>query len=150
MIAVIDYGAGNLFSVKNALDYLGIENIITAEKREIIRADGLILPGVGAFPDAMRMLRQAGLADLIRDAAVQKPLLGICLGMQLLFETGFEFGETEGLALLPGRVDRIETSFKIPHMGYNELQFGRPCPLLDVYKRQGFSGGQLPAILRGK
>ena len=130
MIAVIDYGAGNLFSVKNALDYLGIENIITAEKREIIRADGLILPGVGAFPDAMRMLRQAGLADLIRDAAVQKPLLGICLGMQLLFETGFEFGETEGLALLPGRVDRIETSFKIPHMGYNELQFGRPCPLL--------------------
>ena len=86
MIGIIDYGAGNLFSVKNALDYLGVENCVTGEKEEIEKADGLILPGVGAFPDAMDMLERKGLAEVICREASRKPLLGICLGMQLLFE----------------------------------------------------------------
>lgn len=131
MIAIIDYGAGNLFSVKNALDFLGEESVITADPAVLKVADGLILPGVGAFPDAMRMLRASGLADVIKEEAkAGKPLLGICLGMQVLFEKGMEFEETEGLALIPGTVDRIKTDKKIPHMGYNELIFGEPSPLL--------------------
>lgn len=131
MIAIIDYGAGNLFSVKNALDYIGEESIVTDSAEELRRADGLILPGVGAFPDAMRMLKKSGLADAIRrETTAGKPLLGICLGMQVLFEKGMEFEATEGLGLIPGTVDRIQTSFKIPHMGYNELKFGVSCPLL--------------------
>lgn len=135
MIAIIDYGAGNLFSVKNALDYIGEESVITSDPTVLSAADGLILPGVGAFPDAMRMLKKSGLADEIRtEAAAGKPLLGICLGMQVLFEKGTEFEETEGLGLIPGTVDRIQTSLKIPHMGYNELIFGVPCPLLKGVK----------------
>ena len=131
MIAIIDYGAGNLFSVKNALDYIGEESVATDSIEELRRADGLILPGVGAFPDAMRMLKKSGLADEIRtEAAAGKPLLGICLGMQVLFEKGAEFEETEGLSLIPGTVDRIQTSLKIPHLGYNDLNFGVSCPLL--------------------
>ena len=131
MIAIIDYGAGNLFSVKNALDFLGEENVITSDPDILRAADGLILPGVGAFPDAMRMLRSSGLAEVIKEEAkAGKPLLGICLGMQVLFEKGTEFEETEGLSLIPGTVDRIRTEKKIPHMGYNELIFGVPSPLL--------------------
>ena len=136
MIAIVDYGAGNLGSVKNALDYLNIENEITADPVRIHAADRLILPGVGAFPDAMRMLRECGLAEVLqREAAPEsgKPLLGICLGMQMLFEASSEFEETAGLSLLPGRVDRIpatDPALKIPHMGYNELEYHVPSPLL--------------------
>ena len=100
MIAVIDYGAGNLFSVRNALDFLGIESEVTRDEKEIRKADGLILPGVGAFPDAMEMLSKSGLTDTIREEAVKKPFLGICLGMQMLFEESTEFRRTEGLGLL--------------------------------------------------
>ena len=96
MISIIDYGAGNLFSVKNALDFLGLENKITNSAEDLISADRLILPGVGAFPDAMRMLGESGLVGVIKEQARKKPLLGICLGMQMLFEKGYEFGETEG------------------------------------------------------
>lgn len=131
MITIIDYGAGNLFSVQNALNYLGLENQISRDPAEIRAAHGLILPGVGAFPDAMRMLNASGLTDIIREEARKKPFLGICLGMQLLFETGYEFEETAGLGLLPGIVRKIETSYKIPHMGWNSLEFHRPCPLLE-------------------
>ncbi|MGI5893471.1 MAG: imidazole glycerol phosphate synthase subunit HisH [Candidatus Merdivicinus sp.] len=131
MITIIDYGAGNLFSVQNALNYLGLENQISRDPAEIRSADGLILPGVGAFPDAMRMLNASGLADIIREEARKKPFLGICLGMQLLFEIGYEFEETKGLGLLPGVVRKIETPYKIPHMGWNSLDFHNPCPLLD-------------------
>lgn len=130
MIAVIDYGAGNLFSVRNALEHLGLANVITSDQREIERADSLILPGVGAFPDAMRMLDESGLTGFLRGQAAKKPLLGICLGMQLLFEAGTEFEETAGLGLLPGRVSLLKTRYKIPHMGYNELEFNVASPLL--------------------
>lgn len=131
MIAVIDYGAGNLFSVKNALDFLGQESVFTKDPAVLERADGLILPGVGAFPDAMRMLDAAGLPQVIRAQAAKKPLLGVCLGMQILFDVGTEFTETPGLGLIPGRVVRIPTAYKIPHMGYNQLRYGVPSPLLE-------------------
>ncbi len=130
MIAIIDYGAGNLFSVRNALDYLGIKHTISSNPAVLEAADELILPGVGAFPDAMRMLRESGLVPVIREQAAKKPLLGICLGMQLLFEKGFEFEETEGLGLIQGSVRLIDAGgMKIPHMGWNDLTILNPCAL---------------------
>ncbi len=132
MIAIIDYGAGNLFSVQNALNYLGFENKITSDKEEIIRADHLILPGVGAFGDAMDKLNNSGLVDTIKAEAVKKPFLGICLGMQLLFEKSYEFGEHEGLGLIKGYVDLMkpEGNLAIPQMGWNALEYNIDCPLL--------------------
>lgn len=132
MIAIIDYGAGNLFSVQNALNFLGIENIITKEKADIEKADKLILPGVGAFPDAMRMLSDAGLINVIKEQVKTKPLMGICLGMQMLFEKSYEFGETEGLGLIPGTVELMkpENDLLIPHIGWNALEKNEECPLL--------------------
>ena len=97
MIAIIDYGAGNLFSVKNALDFLEEKSVITADCEEIGCADAMILPGVGAFPDAMRMLNEQGLAEVIKEEAQKKPLLGICLGMQMLFEKSYEFERQRAL-----------------------------------------------------
>ncbi len=130
MIAIIDYGAGNLFSVRNALEYLNIEHTISADPAVLEAADELILPGVGAFPDAMRMLHESGLVSVIREQAQKKPLLGICLGMQLLFEKGFEFEETEGLGLIEGSVRLIDAGgLKIPHMGWNDLTVLNPCAL---------------------
>ena len=130
MIAIIDYGAGNIFSVKNALDYLGEECVLTGDRKEIEAADKLILPGVGAFPAAMECLEKSGLVDVIKEQAVQKPLLGICLGMQLLFEKSYEFEECRGLGLIKGYVDRIdEPGLVIPHMGWNKLEYNRDCPL---------------------
>lgn len=133
MIAVIDYGAGNLFSVKNALDFLGYENIITKDADDLRRADRLILPGVGAFPDAMRMLNESGLVEVIREEVGKKPLLGICLGMQMLFEKGYEFGETDGLGLIKGsvRLMKPDRNLPIPHIGWNALEKNEPCRLLD-------------------
>ncbi|MDR2770734.1 MAG: imidazole glycerol phosphate synthase subunit HisH [Clostridiales Family XIII bacterium] len=130
MIAILDYGAGNLFSVKNALDFLGFDSVITAERAALAQADKLILPGVGAFPDAMQKLEATGLADAIIREAARKPLLGICLGMQLLFDFGFEFEKTRGLGLIAGRVDLIEApGLKIPHIGWSDVKRGAPCPL---------------------
>lgn len=132
MIAVIDYNVGNLFSVKNALDFIGESSEITSDAAVLEKADALILPGVGAFPDAMRELEKTGLIETIRAQAQKKPLLGICLGMQILFDTGFEFSECKGLGLIEGEVDKIPSGdLKIPHMGWNSLQFLNPCPLLD-------------------
>lgn len=131
MIAIIDYGAGNLFSVKNALDYLHVANRITDNPQELAAADGLILPGVGAFRDAMTMLNDSGFTPVIKEqVAAGKPLLGICLGMQMLFEKGYEFGETDGLGLIPGCVQLIDGGgLKIPHMGWNDLTLLHQCPL---------------------
>ncbi|MDR3365106.1 MAG: imidazole glycerol phosphate synthase subunit HisH [Clostridiales Family XIII bacterium] len=132
-IAIIDYGAGNLFSVKNALAFLGYENASFVSAPDALSdADKLILPGVGAFPDAMRMLAERGLIGAIKAEAQKKPLLGICLGMQILFEKGYEFGETDGLALIPGYVDRIEApGLKIPHMGWDEVCVVNPSPMAE-------------------
>lgn len=133
MIAIIDYGAGNLFSVKNALDYLGLESKITNSADDLRTADRLILPGVGAFPDAMRMLGETGLIDVIKQEVQRKPLLGICLGMQMLFEKSYEFGETDGLGLIGGAVKLMkpEGNLPIPHIGWNSLEFNEKCPLLN-------------------
>lgn len=132
MIAIIDYGAGNIFSVKNALDYLGLENCLTSDKDFIKSADKIILPGVGAFPSTMKMLENSGLVETIKSEATKKPFLGICLGMQLIFEKGYEFEECDGLGLIKGSVNKMEnTDLIIPHMGWNKLEVLNNCRLLD-------------------
>ncbi|MFD2334259.1 imidazole glycerol phosphate synthase subunit HisH [Cohnella sp. GCM10020058] len=133
MIAIVDYGMGNLHSVSKAVERLGREALVTSSREEILAADGVILPGVGAFGDAMRNLRETGLDAVVREsAAAGQPLLGICLGMQLLFAESEEHGTHEGLGLLPGRVVRFRGDYKIPHMGWNELSFEQPShPLFE-------------------
>lgn len=127
MIAIVDYGMGNLHSVSKAVERLGREALVTSSREEILAADGVILPGVGAFGDAMRNLRETGLDEVVREsAAAGQPLLGICLGMQLLFAESEEHGTHEGLGLLPGRVVRFRGDYKVPHMGWNELSFEQP------------------------
>ena len=130
MIVIIDYGAGNLFSVQNALNFVGAENIISSSKKDIENADKLILPGVGAFPDAMDKLYEKDLIDLIKASAQEKPLLGICLGMQLLFDSGYEFREAKGLGLIDGKVDELKApGMKIPHIGWNNVTKENECSL---------------------
>lgn len=132
MIAIIDYGAGNIFSVKNALDHLGVQAVLTGDRAVIEGADGIILPGVGAFPAAMKRLNDSGLIDVIKAEAKKKPFLGICLGMQMLFERAFEFEETAGLGLIGGYVDKIpDAGLVIPHMGWNRLEVQHDCPLFE-------------------
>ena len=130
-VAVIDYGMGNRRSVEKALDHAGASAAITADHDELRAADKLVLPGVGAFPQAMRSLDALGLPDVIRALVTQRvPLLGICLGMQLLFDSSAELGNTCGLGLIPGEVTRLETGgLRIPHTGWNEVRFERPSPL---------------------
>ncbi len=131
MIAIVDYGAGNIFSVKNALDYLGLDSKLTDAAAEIEAADEVILPGVGAFPAAMKMLESKGLVPVLQAQAKKKPLLGICLGMQMLLEKSYEFEECEGLGLIGGTVERIDApGLIIPHMGWNKLEMGIDCPIL--------------------
>lgn len=137
MIGIIDYGMGNLFSVSKALERLEVAYFLSENKDELLRADALILPGVGSFKDAMSILNSTGLADLVKEFAdTGKPLLGICLGMQLLFESSEENGLTEGLELLPGHVRRFSGStaegetYKVPHMGWNRLEFLQGSPIL--------------------
>ncbi|MBO6303116.1 MAG: imidazole glycerol phosphate synthase subunit HisH [Ruminiclostridium sp.] len=130
--AIIDYGAGNLFSVKNALDYIGAPCTVTKDPSELESADRLILPGVGAFPDAMKALGETGLIPAIKEQAKKKPLLGICLGMQMLFDKSFEFGETEGLGLIHGTVELMTPpGLLIPQIGWNRLIYNEKCALLD-------------------
>ncbi|HTG67842.1 MAG TPA: imidazole glycerol phosphate synthase subunit HisH [Candidatus Udaeobacter sp.] len=124
MIAIIDYGMGNLHSVSKAVERLGYETVITADPQTIAAADGAILPGVGAFGDAMQNLRETKLDEVAQAyAASGKPMLGICLGMQLLFSQSEEYGTNDGLNLLPGKVVRFAGDYKIPHMGWNKLSF---------------------------
>ena len=132
MIAIIDYGMGNLRSVQKAFEYLGYEAVITDSPQIIAAADHVILPGVGAFEDAMNRIRQTGLdAALLRAAEEGKPVLGICLGMQMMFEHSDENGHFDGLGLFPGTITRLEDhGLKIPHMGWNTLAT-RACPLFD-------------------
>lgn len=127
--AIIDYGVGNLKSVSNALAYLGVDSEITGDPCRLELADAIILPGVGAFPDAADKLRESGLEQVLLRQAGNKPILGICLGMQLLFQWGEEGRRCEGLGLISGGVRRIETDLKLPHIGWNSLTFPRPSPL---------------------
>ncbi len=134
MVAIIDYGVGNLFSLQCSLKKIGADAIVTKDPETIKSADRIILPGVGAFGDASRKLYDSGLVELITQQANSgKPFLGICLGMQLLFEKGFEYGEHKGLGFLKGSVipleGRIDPSLQIPHMGWNALDFKGESPL---------------------
>lgn len=127
--AIVDYGVGNLMSVANALRYLGMDSRITGEAGALERADAIILPGVGAFPDAWDKLTGSGLDRVLRQEAARKPILGICLGMQLLFQGGDEVRPCPGLGFVKGRVKRIPTGLKLPHIGWNSLEFVTPSPL---------------------
>lgn len=139
MIAIVDYGVGNLFSLASSLRALGLEAEVTADPGELERADRLILPGVGAFGDARAKLDATGLVPVLRTQAECKPLLGICLGMQLLFTRSFEYGEHAGLGLIPGEVaslreDLADPALKVPHMGWNSLELVRDDPLFRYFR----------------
>ena len=141
MIAILDYGVGNLFSLRSSLSCLGLESKLTADPGELRAADRIILPGVGAFGDAMDKLKDTGLVPLIREESQKKPLLGICLGMQLLFDESCEYGRHEGLGFVPGRIaslaeDLEDKRLKVPHIGWNALRIVRDDPLFK-YVRDG-------------
>ncbi|MBQ4239112.1 MAG: imidazole glycerol phosphate synthase subunit HisH [Ruminococcus sp.] len=134
MIAIIDYGVGNLFSLRSSFAAIGEEAVVTSDAAVISRADRLILPGVGAFEDAAKKLSDSGMAEVVkREAQSGKPIMGICLGMQLLFEKSYEYGEHEGLGLIGGSVrpiaDVIDKDLKIPHIGWNRLIVKKQSPL---------------------
>lgn len=134
MIAIIDYGVGNLFSLSGSLKALGLEAEITGDPDRLQAADRIILPGVGAFGDARAKLEEAGLVPVLKKEAEKKPLLGICLGMQLLFDTSMEYGVHKGLGLIPGQVEDLkgaltDKNLKVPHMGWNRLEIKKDDPL---------------------
>lgn len=130
VIGIIDYGMGNLKSVSNALDFLGAEHFISDDYETLAKADKLILPGVGAFKDAIDLIRKKKFDQLLNDAkSANKPILGICLGMQLLFDSSTEFGNHEGLHLIPGEVVLFDVDLKVPHMGWNKLLIKKETPL---------------------
>ena len=139
MIAITDYGVGNLFSIKSSLDTVGAESVITSDANVLIQADKIILPGVGAFRDAQKKLSESGLDKvIINEAQKGKPILGICLGMQLLFEKSYEYGEYEGLGLIKGKIrpiaDVIGEGLSIPHIGWNPLIMKKKSPLYKYVK----------------
>ena len=143
MIAIVDYGVGNLFSLKCSLDAIGAEAVVTGDAAVLRNAGKIILPGVGAFEDAARKLQSTGLDTVIKEeAAAGKPILGICLGMQLLFEKSYEFGEHQGLGLIPGSVvpmaGFIPAELKIPHIGWNALRFQKSSPLFRYIQESDF------------
>ncbi|EAC3817852.1 imidazole glycerol phosphate synthase subunit HisH [Listeria monocytogenes] len=132
MIVIIDYDTGNTKSISKALDFIGLQNKISSDATEISQADGVILPGVGAYPEAMKELTRRGLDKTLKEiAATGKPILGVCLGMQLLLESSNEHSFTIGLGLIPGHVEKLpeEPEFTVPHMGWNQLQIKRATPL---------------------
>ena len=139
MTAIVDYGVGNLFSLYSSLKSLGLETEITRDAEKLRAADRIILPGVGAFGDAKAKLDDTGLVPVLLEEAERKPFLGICLGMQLLFDRGFEYGEHPGLGLVPGQVvdlhdDLEDKTLKVPHMGWNSLQIVKDDPLFKYFK----------------
>lgn len=139
MIAIVDYGVGNLFSLSSSLKALGLETEITRNPERLRDADRIILPGVGAFGDAKDKLDATGLVPVIQEEARRKPLLGICLGMQLLFDQSFEYGQHPGLGLVPGQVvdlrhDLSDKTLKVPHMGWNSLRIVKDDPLFRYFK----------------
>ena len=143
MVAIVDYGVGNLFSLSASFAKIGEEACITSDASVIRKADRILLPGVGAFEDAAKKLRDSGMAEVVlSEASWGKPILGICLGMQLLFEKSYEYGEHEGLGLIPGSIrpisDVIPDKLKIPHIGWNSLKLYGDCPIFDGVKSGDF------------
>ena len=139
MIAIVDYGVGNLFSLSSSLKALGLETEVTREADRLRAAERIILPGVGAFGDARAKLDDTGLVPVLRQEAERKPFLGICLGMQLLFDRSFEYGEHPGLGFVPGQVvdlhdDLVDKTLKVPHMGWNSLRIVKDDPLFKYFK----------------
>lgn len=139
MTAIVDYGVGNLFSLQSSLRSLGLETEVTGQAERLRAADRIILPGVGAFGDARAKLDATGLVPVLLEEAERKPLLGICLGMQLLFDRGFEYGEHPGLGLIPGEVaflgeDLGDQELKVPHMGWNRLEIQKDDPLFNYFE----------------
>ena len=139
MIAIVDYGVGNIFSLYSSFKYIGAEVVLTSDPEEIKKADKIILPGVGAFADAAKKLRDSGLADVVvKEVKNGKPLLGICLGMQMLFERSFEYGEHQGLGLIKGDIVSMEgvvpANYKIPHIGWNGLHFPKDKAKSPIFK----------------
>lgn len=139
MTAIVDYGVGNLFSLSSSLKALGLETIITRDADQLRAADRIILPGVGAFGDARAKLDDTGLVPVLLAESARKPLLGICLGMQLLFDRSFEYGEYAGLGLIPGEVadlrgDLTDPALKVPHMGWNSLHIVKDDPLFKYFR----------------
>ena len=139
MIAVIDYGVGNLFSIKSSFARIGADVVVTSDKKIIDSADRIMLPGVGAFCDAAAKLKETGLGELVKEEVKKgKPVMGICLGMQLLFEKSFEYGEHEGLGILKGEVvpmkGYIRSDLKVPHIGWNALHIEKESSLLKYCK----------------
>ncbi len=159
MIAIVDYGVGNLFSLKSSLDMIGAKAFVTGDAEEIKKADKIILPGVGAFGDAVKKLRETGLFDVIKgEAAKGKPIMGICLGMQLLFEKSYEYGEHEGLGLIKGEIrpiaDVIPKGLKVPHIGWNALEFTKESKLFKyindgdfVYFVHSYYGAECDSVI---
>jgi glutamine amidotransferase len=160
MIAIVDYGVGNLYSLHSSMKYIGAEGKVTSDEAELRSADRIILPGVGAFADAAQKLRDSGLNKVvIEEAASGKPLLGICLGMQMLLERSFEFGEHNGLALIEGSVrpisDVIPKGLKIPHIGWNPISFGKDKNEIFKYVNEGecvyfvhsYYGADCPSVI---
>ncbi len=139
MIAVIDYGVGNLFSIKSSFARIGADVVVTADKKIIDSADRIMLPGVGAFRDAAAKLKETGLGELVKEEVKKgKPVMGICLGMQMLFEKSYEYGEYEGLGILKGEVvpmkGYIDANLKVPHIGWNALHIEKKGRLLKYCK----------------
>ena len=142
MIAIVDYGVGNLFSLESSFNAIGQDVKVTSDPRDLREADRVVLPGVGAFEDAAKKLKSSGLAEpLLEEIGTGKPLLGICLGMQLLFTKSYEFGEHEGLNLIPGSVryigEVIPAGLKIPQIGWNSLQLGTRSEEAGIIQREG-------------
>lgn len=143
MIAIIDYGVGNLFSLKSSFSAIGYDTVVTSDPEVLSKADKIILPGVGAFADAAKKLSDTGLDKTVKELVAQgKPLMGICLGMQMLFDKSFEYGEHKGLGLIPGNVlpmeGRIASELKIPHIGWNALEFKAESKLFKYIKQGDF------------
>lgn len=173
MLAIVDYGMGNLFSVASSLEFLGIKAVISSDKKVIEDSSHILLPGVGAFRDAAKILKESKMDEFLKNQAnLGKPILGICLGMQILFEKSFEYGEHEGLGLLKGDIipmkGNINPNLKIPQIGWNDLRFHKTHPVLKNLKNQDYVyfvhsyfasncdesliastnyGGQIPAIV---
>ena len=141
MIAIVDYGAGNLMSVKKALDFIGADSIITSNPAELASAEKVILPGVGSFGDAMESMREKGLVEAVKASALSgKPFLGICLGLQLLFDESEESPEAQGLALLNGKITQIPTDMglKVPHIGWNSVEISEGSRLFNGIKNGSY------------